>query len=93
MTDMLKKLAALLLAVILLSLSAAADGEEIALCRQALLRAGAEKAVLCGSGSASFGVFPDAAGRDEAAKRLRVQLPDSWQVFVADTINEEEING
>ncbi|MBQ6292506.1 MAG: 4-(cytidine 5'-diphospho)-2-C-methyl-D-erythritol kinase [Lachnospiraceae bacterium] len=72
---------------------AAADGEEITLCRQALLRAGAEKAVLCGSGSASFGVFPDAAGRDEAAEKLRRKLPDSWQVFVADTVNEEENDG
>ena len=72
---------------------AAADGEEIALCRQALLEAGAEKAVLCGSGSASFGVFPDEAGRDEAAKRLRRQLPDSWQVFASDTVNEEENDG
>lgn len=72
---------------------AAADGEEIALSRQALLAAGAEKAVLCGSGSASFGVFSDAAGRDEAAEKLRRQLPDSWQVFAADTLNEEENDG
>ena len=72
---------------------AAADGEEIALCRQVLLGAGAERAVLCGSGSASFGVFPDAAGRNEAAKRLRRQLPDSWQIFAANTVNEEENDG
>ena len=68
---------------------AAADGEEIVLCRRFLREAGAEKTVLCGSGSASFGVFPDAFRRDEAADRLRQQLPAGWQVFAADTVNEE----
>ncbi len=68
---------------------AAADGEEIVLCRRFLREAGAEKTVLCGSGSASFGVFPDAGRRDEAADRLRQQLPAGWQVFAADTVNEE----
>ena len=68
---------------------AAADGEEIVLCRRFLREAGAEKTVLCGSGSASFGVFPDAGRRDEAADRLRRQLPAGWQVFAADTVNEE----
>lgn len=68
---------------------AAADGEEIVFCRRFLREAGAEKTVLCGSGSASFGVFPDAGRRDEAANRLRRQLPAGWQVFAADTVNEE----
>lgn len=68
---------------------AAADGEEIVRCRRFLREAGAEKVVLCGSGSASFGVFPDAAGRDEAAGWLRRTLPEDWQVFAADTVNEE----
>lgn len=68
---------------------AAADGEEIVLCRRFLREAGAEKTVLCGSGSASFGVFPDAFRRDEAANRLRLQLPAGWLVFAADTVNEE----
>ena len=68
---------------------AAADGEEIVLCRRFLREAGAEKTVLCGSGSASFGVFPDAGRRDEAADRLRLQLPAGWLVFAADTVNGE----
>ena len=68
---------------------AAADGEEIAISRRVLREAGAEKVILCGSGSASFGVFADAAGRDEAAEKLRRQLPEGWQVFAADTVNEE----
>ena len=68
---------------------AAADGEEIVLCRRFLREAGAEKTVLCGSGSASFGVFPDAGRRDEAADRLRRQLPAGWLVFAADTVNGE----
>lgn len=68
---------------------AAADGEEIVLCRRFLREAGAEKTVLCGSGSASFGVFPDAFRRDEAANRLRRQLPAGWLVFAADTVNGE----
>ncbi len=68
---------------------AAADGEEIVLCRRFLREAGAEKTVLCGSGSASFGVFADARGRDEAADRLRQRLPEGWLVFAADTVNEE----
>jgi len=72
---------------------AAADGEEIALSRRMLLRAGAEKVILCGSGSASFGVFPDAAGRNEAAARLMKEAPAGWQVFAADTVNEERDDG
>ncbi len=68
---------------------AAADGEEITLCRRFLREAGAEKTVLCGSGSASFGVFSDAGCRDEAADRLRQRLPEGWLVFAADTVNEE----
>lgn len=68
---------------------AAADGTEIILTRRALREAGAEKTVLCGSGSASFGVFPDAESRDKAAERLKEQLPETWQIFAADTVNEE----
>ncbi|MBR4165119.1 MAG: 4-(cytidine 5'-diphospho)-2-C-methyl-D-erythritol kinase [Lachnospiraceae bacterium] len=68
---------------------AAADGEEIVLCRRFLREAGAEKTVLCGSGSASFGVFPDVGRRDDAADRLRRQLPAGWLVFAADTVSEE----
>ena len=68
---------------------AAADGEEIVVCRRFLREAGAEKTVLCGSGSASFGVFSDAGRRDEAADRLRLQLPAGWLVFAADTVNGE----
>lgn len=81
--------AAVLKAQLWNAFDAAADGEEIVLCRRFLREAGAEKTVLCGSGSASFGVFPDAGRRDEAADRLRQQLPAGWLVFAADTVNEE----
>lgn len=69
---------------------AAADGEEIRLSRRMLSLAGAETVVLCGSGSASFGVYPDAAARDRAAEKLRSALPEDWLVLPADTVNGEE---
>ena len=69
---------------------AAADGEEIILSRRTLRQAGAEAVVLCGSGSASFGLFPDAASRDLAGTRLRAELPEDWKVFEADTLSGEE---
>ena len=72
---------------------AAADGEEIALSRRLLLRVGAEKVILCGSGSASFGVFPGAESRDEAAALLAKEAPAGWKIFAADTVNEEKDDG
>ena len=68
----------------------AADAEEILCARAAMLRAGAEKVLLSGSGSASFGVFAEAKTRDRAAERLRQELPEDWWICAADTVNEEK---
>ncbi len=63
--------------------------EEILLARRLLRREGAEKVVLCGSGSASFGLFTDEETRNRAAAALRRTLPADWWVCEADTVNEE----
>ena len=68
---------------------AVADEAEIISARQMLLQAGAEKVVLSGSGSASFGVFADAESRDKAFLRLAGTLPEGWWIQAADTVNEE----
>ncbi len=67
----------------------AADEEEVILARKLLLDAGAEKAVLCGSGSASFGIFADAESRDRAETVLRKEAPRGWWICAADSVNEE----
>ena len=68
---------------------AVAAEAEIISARQMLLQAGAEKVVLSGSGSASFGVFADAESRDKAFLRLAGTLPEGWWIQAADTVNEE----
>lgn len=52
---------------------------ELAEAKAALLEAGAAGALLTGSGSALFGVFPEAAVRDAAARVLREH--GRWQVL------------
>jgi len=48
---------------------------EVALCRDLLLNSGAERAVLCGSGSAVFGVYSSRDAAASAAKALRGRVP------------------
>ncbi len=67
----------------------AVEEADVILARRLLLDAGAEKAVLCGSGSASFGIFADAESRDRAETALRKGLPEGWWISAADTVNEE----
>lgn len=52
---------------------------QLAEAKAALLAAGAEGALLTGSGSALFGVFQDRAARDAAAHKLRES--GTWQVL------------
>jgi len=47
---------------------------EVAASLDALLRAGAELALMSGSGSSSFGLFPDRAAAERAAPRLEGEL-------------------
>lgn len=67
-----------------------AGEEEVARSRRELLRAGAEKAVLCGSGSAVFGVFANGTARDAACRELKEIFPEDWFICSADTVNEEK---
>jgi 4-diphosphocytidyl-2-C-methyl-D-erythritol kinase len=60
---------------------------EIAQARQALLDAGAKKAVLCGSGSAVFGVFESKDTARRAAKELRARFAC---VFACRTLSRAE---
>jgi len=50
---------------------------------EALVGAGALRALLCGSGAALFGLFADGASRDAACEGLRGRLPEA-QVFRAE---------
>ena len=60
---------------------------EVHQARVALVRAGAERAVLCGSGSAVFGVF----GSSEDARRAADSLREAFEsVFVARTVTRRE---
>jgi 4-diphosphocytidyl-2-C-methyl-D-erythritol kinase len=54
-----------------------------------LLAAGARGALLSGSGSALFGIFAAAAGRDAAAATLAAQEP-AWTVLPCDTLEHHD---
>ncbi len=72
---------------------------ELAAFRDALQEAGAVRAIVSGSGSSVFGIFPDAANAEEARERLQrsfeswtlrvcVTVPDAVRVERADAIEE-----
>jgi 4-diphosphocytidyl-2-C-methyl-D-erythritol kinase len=61
---------------------------EIKRAKLALLEAGARGALLAGSGSSVFGIFTDAAARDNALKSLRCEA--GWRVFAGHTLSHSE---
>ena len=61
---------------------------EIRRAKLALLEAGARGALLAGSGSSVFGIFTDAAARDNALKNLRCEA--GWRVFACHTLSHSE---
>lgn len=61
---------------------------EIKCAKQALLEAGAQGALLAGSGSSVFGIFTDATARDNALKNLRCEA--GWRVFACHTLSHSE---
>lgn len=61
---------------------------EIRRAKEALLAAGAENALLAGSGSSVFGIFNDAAARDQALDNLRSEV--GWRVFACHTLSRSE---
>jgi len=64
---------------------------ELAAVKKNLLRCGAESASLTGSGSAVFGMFPDARKAKEAAQHLRKHpLEPRHTVFLAHTVSRRE---
>jgi len=56
---------------------------DCAAAKTALLEAGAESALLCGSGSAVFGAFASKEARDQARRRLESARPD-WRLWPAE---------
>jgi len=56
--------------------------------RQALLDAGAQGALLAGSGSSVFGIFDDEDDRERALGSLKRE--GGWQIFSCDTLSREE---
>lgn len=58
---------------------------ELGLLKSRLLGLGAAGVLLCGSGSAMFGLFSDAALRGRAAEALAEN--DSWEVLPCETVN------
>ena len=69
----------------------AAAVSQIALVQKGLRDAGAEKVLLSGSGSASFGVFADQKARDEAFAVLKERFPVNWFICPTETVNKEKI--
>ncbi len=61
---------------------------EIRRAKLALLEAGAQAALLAGSGSSVFGIFTDEAARDQALGNLRSEA--GWRVFPCHTISRDE---
>jgi 4-diphosphocytidyl-2-C-methyl-D-erythritol kinase len=62
---------------------------EIGDIKKALMEAGACGSLMCGSGSAVFGLFED----EETARRASTKVADLGQVFVETTIGREESMG
>ena len=61
---------------------------EIKRAKLALLDAGARAALLAGSGSSVFGIFNDAAARDQALGNLKCEA--GWRVFSCHTLSRSE---
>ena len=61
---------------------------EIRRAKEALLAAGAQNALLAGSGSSVFGIFNNAAARDQALDNLRSEV--GWRVFACHTLSRSE---
>jgi 4-diphosphocytidyl-2-C-methyl-D-erythritol kinase len=61
---------------------------EIERVKKTLLKAGAQGALLAGSGSSVFGVFDDEVARDSAAGNLRSEA--GWRVFSCHTLSRAE---
>lgn len=61
---------------------------EIERAKLALLDAGAQGALLAGSGSSVFGIFTDEAARDRALGKLRSEA--GWRVFACHTVSRSE---
>jgi 4-diphosphocytidyl-2-C-methyl-D-erythritol kinase len=61
---------------------------EIERAKLALLDAGAQGALLAGSGSSVFGIFTDEAARDRAFGNLRCEA--GWRVFACHTVSRSE---
>ena len=59
---------------------------DIVLIKQMLVKAGALNALLSGSGSAVFGIFPDKKSGERAAKRIKKNLRPKTTVFLAHSI-------
>ena len=55
---------------------------------QSLRRGGADLALMTGSGSSLFGIFPESHGRDSAAASLRKQFPDA-RVFPVSLVSRQ----
>jgi 4-diphosphocytidyl-2-C-methyl-D-erythritol kinase len=61
---------------------------EIRRAKLALLEAGAQDALLAGSGSSVFGIFTDEAARDQALGNLKGEA--GWRIFPCHTISRSE---
>ena len=61
---------------------------EIRRVKLSLLDAGAQSALLAGSGSSVFGIFTDEAARDRALGNLRCEA--GWRVFTCHTLSRSE---
>ena len=61
---------------------------EIRRAKDALLAAGAQNALLAGSGSSVFGIFSDQTARDHALDNLRSEI--GWRVFACHTLSRSE---
>jgi len=61
---------------------------EIRRAKDALLAAGAQNALLAGSGSSVFGIFNNRAARDHALDNLRSEI--GWRVFACHTLSRSE---
>jgi len=64
--------------------------QEIATIKRALIKEGAKGALMCGSGSAVFGLFEDEGSAQQAAKNLNFRF---GKVFKTHTIGRKEALG
>lgn len=61
---------------------------EIRRVKSALLDSGARAALLAGSGSSVFGIFPDEAARNQALRNVRCEA--GWRIFACHTLSRSE---